>query len=309
VSEHFQDLARSDFSRLRTRETIARILSLLNVQKHEMLSLGDVRSLVRPDAETYRGMQTVPIDKIVGSEGRSRDFNREFLPRHDKLMRRWIRVDMAHYQDITLPPISLFEIGGVYFVRDGNHRVSVARAQGAEFIDAEVVSLSSKIALAPSMGREEMKGAVVDFERCRFFEETRLDVNRPGCAIEFTEVGRYDVVLAHIREHKWYINLKKTGEIPFTKAAVSWYDRVYFPIVQIIREGRLLARFPGATEADLYVFVGKHWGELTKRYGPLFTLEEAAEDLSVARRVRGPLTAVRRFVSSLSRTRRSAPPK
>jgi hypothetical protein len=280
----FQAMARSDFSKLRTRETIARILSLLKVQRDEMLSLGDVRSLLRPDSETYRGMQTVLIEKIVGSEGRYKDFNREFLPRHDKLMRRWMRVDVAHYQNITLPPIKLFEIGGVYFVRDGNHRVSVAKSQGAEFIDAEVISLSSQITLTPGMTREQLKRAVIDFEKCRFYELTHLDASRPDCLIEFTEVGRYDELLDHIREHKWYMNLKKVEEIPFEQAAASWYDTVYFPIVKIIRDARLLARFPQTTEADLYVFVGKHWSELNRRYGPLFTLEEAAEDLTVSSR-------------------------
>jgi hypothetical protein len=282
--DRFQSMARSDFSKLRTRETIARILSLLKVRRDEMLSLGDVRSLLRPDSETYRGMRTVPIEKIVGSEGRYKDFNRKFLPRHDKLMRRWMRVDMAHYQNITLPPISLFEIGGVYFVRDGNHRVSVARSQGAEFIDAEVISLSSEISLSPSMGLEQLKRAVIDFEKRRFYEETGLDHDHPGGTIEFTEVGRYDEILDHIREHKWYMNLKKTEEIPFAQAAVSWFEGVYLPIVTIIRETRLLARFPQTTEADLYVFVGKHWSELNGRYGPLFTLEEAAEDLGTAPR-------------------------
>ena len=103
----FQSMARSDFGRLRTRETFMRILSLLKAQRDEMLSLGDVRSLIRPDSETYKGMQTIPIDLIVGSEGRYKDFNRAFLPRHDKLMRRWISVDLAHYQDVALPPIKV----------------------------------------------------------------------------------------------------------------------------------------------------------------------------------------------------------
>ena len=93
-------------------------------------------------------------------------------------------------------------------------------------------------------------------------------------------MGRYDELLCHIREHKWYINLKKTEEIPFEKAAVSWYDQVYFPIITILREAKLLAACPQATEADLYVFIGKHWSELNRRYGPLFTLEEAAEDFT-----------------------------
>jgi len=131
MSEKAYDyIARQDFGKLRKKEIIARILSLLKAQKDEMLSLGDVRSLLKPESEYYRGMQAVPIERIVGSEGRYNDFNRAFLPRHDKLMMRWTRVDVAHYRNVILPPIKLFEIGGVYFVRDGNHRVSVAKAQG-----------------------------------------------------------------------------------------------------------------------------------------------------------------------------------
>ena len=296
----FQNMARSDFGKLRTRETITRILSILKARQDEMLSLGDVRSLLRPESETYRGMQTIAIKRIVGSEGRYKDFNRAFLPRHDKLMRRWISVDMAHYQDVPLPPIKVFEIGGAYFVRDGNHRVSVAKAQGAEFIDAEVISLSSEIPLSPDMGFAELKRAVIGFEKAHFLETTQLDRRRPGCSIEFTEVGRYDEILGHIREHKWYINLRQAAEIPFEDAAVSWYDTVYFPIIQIARETKLLASCPPCTEADLYVYVGRHWSELGKRYGPLFTLEEAAEDFSIASRKKRIVHGARRWTALLA---------
>ena len=296
----FQTIARSDFGKLRTRETITRILSLLKARQDEMLSLGDVRSLLRPESETYKGMQTVLIERIVGSEGRYKDFNRAFLPKHDKLMRRWMSVDVAHYQDVPLPPIKVFEIGGAYFVRDGNHRVSVAKAKGAEFIDAEVISLSSEIPLTPDMGFEELKRAVINFEKARFLDATQLDRRRPGCSIEFTEVGRYDELLGHIREHKWYINLKQATEIPFEDAAVSWYDSVYFPIIQIVRETKLLASCPPCTEADLYVFVGRHWSELSKRYGPLFTLEEAAEDFSIASRKKRLLHKARHWRAFLA---------
>ena len=282
----FTSMARSDFGRLRTRETITRIVSLLRAQRNEMLSLGDVRSLLRPDSETYRGMQTIALARIVGSEGRYRDFNRAFLPKHDKLMRRWVSVDVAHYKDVQLPPIKVFEIGGSYFVRDGNHRVSVAKAQGAEFIDAEVISLSTEIPVTPGMTLDGLKQAVIAFEKARFLEATGLERLRPDARIDFTEVGRYDELLGHIREHKWYINQRRSTEIPFEEAAASWYDTVYFPIVRIIRDSRLLARFPRSTEADLYVYVGRHWGELGKRYGPLFTLEEAAEDFVLFRRDR-----------------------
>jgi len=296
----YSTMTRHDFSRARMKESLGRILALLKPQKDEMLSLGDIRSLLRPESETYKGMQTVPLDKIVGSEGRYRDFNRAFLPRHDKLMRRWMRVDEAHYRNVILPPIKLFQIGGAYFVRDGNHRVSVAKAQGAEFIDAEVISLSSEIALTPDMTRDEIRRAVIGFERRKFFETTKLDKHRPDCTLEFTEIGRYDEILSHIREHKWYINLDKANEIPFDEAAVSWYDTVYTPIIGIIREAHLISRFPGTTEADLYVFIGKHWGELNARYGPLFTLEEAAEDFSAAGGTSKVLRSARAVLKRLS---------
>jgi hypothetical protein len=272
--------ARSDFGRARQREIMSRILGLLKTQKDEMLSLPDVRRIVRPESETYRGMQTVPIAKIVGSEGRARDFSRAFLPRHDKMMRRWVNVDVAHYQNVILPPIKVFEIGGAYFVRDGNHRVSVARLQGAEFIDAEVTSLASEVSIEAGMNQEDITRAVIAFERRRFLDETGLATARPGADLTFTEIGRYDEVLEHIREHKWYLNLHQRAEIPLADAAASWYDQVYLPIVGIIREERLLARFPKATEADLYVYIGHHWAELGRTYGPIFTLEEAAEDYS-----------------------------
>jgi hypothetical protein len=197
------------------------------------------------------------------------------------MARRWMSIDIAHYRNLDLPPIKLFELGGVYFVRDGNHRVSVAKSRGGEFIDAEVISLSSEIALSPEMTLEDLKRAVIRFEKKRFFDTTRLDVHRPGSALEASEVGRYDELLSHIREHKWYINLKKTEEIAFEKAAVSWYDNVYAPVAAIVRDSNLLARFPQATEADVYVYIGRHWSELLMRYGPLFTMEEAAEDFTV----------------------------
>ncbi len=298
-SNMYSSMTRQDFSRARMKETLGRILALLKPQKDEMLSLGDIRSLLRPESETYKGMQTVPIEKIVGSEGRYRDFNKAFLPRHDKLMRRWMSVDEAHYRNIILPPIKCFEIGGAYFVRDGNHRVSVAKAQGAEFIDAEVTALGSEIPLTPDMTREEIKRAVIEFEKRRFFEITKLDRHRPDCSLEFTEIGRYDEILSHIREHKWYINLDKPEEIPFDEAAVSWYDKVYAPIIAIIRESNLISRFSGTTEADLYVYIGKHWAELNARYGPLFTLEEAAEDLSSASGKSRLITGARSLVERI----------
>jgi hypothetical protein len=272
--------ANADFQKARSRETLHTILNLLNPSQQELLSLREVRETLKPKSESYRGLQVVDIDRIVGSEGRYADFNRNFLPRHEHLRNRWTRVDEAHIQMVNLPPIRLYEIGGVYFVRDGNHRVSVARAQGVKKIDAEVVSLDSEVRLDASLTREKLKQAVVAYEREQFYKQSRFDKIFPDYDLEFTATGRYDEVLQHIYGHKYYVNLNYQEEIPFEAAMRSWYSHVFLPIIHTIREQKILSRFPGRTEADLYVWLVKHWDELKRKYGTDFSLNDAADDLS-----------------------------
>ena len=278
AKSHYQVMADDDFFKARARESISRILNIVNTERDKLLSLAEVRSLLKPTTESYVGLKAVGVSRIVGSEGRYHDFNRRFLPRHKHLRARWTRVDVAHHLDIILPPIKLYEIGGVYFVRDGNHRVSVGRSQGVEFIDAEVISLNTTVELNPDMTRDQLRRAVVQYEKKRFTEATGLSKLRPDSDISFTTTGRYDDLLVHVDCHKYYMNQNQPEEISYTKAMLDWHDRVYLPIVDIIREERLVGAFGGRTEADLYVWVVRHWDELKKRYGDDFPLRTAARD-------------------------------
>lgn len=279
-SGNFGRDANQDFNKARTKVMFAHILSLLKKEKDELLSLKEVKSLVRPESEVYGGMKTVPISMIVGSEGRYRDFNKFFLPRRSHLRGRWVRVDIAHYQQIDLPAVALYEIGGVYFVRDGNHRVSVAKAQGVEFIDAEVITLQSRISLKPGMTKEELKRAVIEIEKKEFLKSTRLNQLRPQACLEFTATGRYDEIIRHINGHKYFMNLSYDDEISFEKGMLSWYDQVFEPIVEIIRSEKILTHFPGRTACDLYAWIVRHWDDLKKKYGESFPLKEAAVDFT-----------------------------
>lgn len=277
--DNYDQRAVDDFNRARNRAVLSRILSMLRNRKDEMLSLAEVKALVKPNTEVYGGMQTVAVDLIVGSEGRYRDFNRFFLPLHRKMQGRWVNVDMAHYQQIILPAVTLYEVGGAYFVRDGNHRVSVARSTGVDFVDAEVTSLKTRIEIKPGMSRQELKRAVIDLEKRRFFQETGLDRLRPGVKMEFSATGRYDEIVRHIDGHKYYLNQSEEEEIPFERALVSWHDQVFDPIVQLIRKERILSHFPGRSASDLYVWIVRHWDDLKKRFGD-FPLEDAAADFT-----------------------------
>ncbi|MDR2803872.1 MAG: transcriptional regulator [Treponema sp.] len=278
VNEIVKVQAMEDFSRARSRAFISRIQNFINVDKDKLLSFNNVKEILKPKTEIYRGMQVVPIKLIVGSEGRYLDFNKFFFPRSSYLRRRWQSVDEARITNITLPPIQLYEIGGVYFVRDGNHRVSVAKAQGIEFIDAEVISLSSEIPIEPSMTQLELREAVIKYEKYQFYENTGFGKLTGDYDLDFSRTGRYDVIYNHIMVHKYYMNQYQSNEIAFKDAAVSWYKNVYCPIIQIIQEENIRSIFPKRTPADMYVWLVKHWDKLKKMYGSDFPLSDAIKD-------------------------------
>jgi len=278
-NQQFKYIAASDFTRARNRAALSQIQHLMDADKNRLLSFHDVKDILKPKNQVYMGNQVVPIKLIVGSEGRYHDFNRYFLPKADHLRNRWMRVDEAHLSDIILPPIQLYEIGGVYFVRDGNHRVSVAKAQNVEFIDAEVISLASEMAIKPGMTTDQLREALVSYEKKVFYDKTDFGKITGDMFLDFSTPGRYDVIYNHILVHKYFLNESKEEEMPFSDALASWYSGVYSPAIAIIRGQWLLVNFPGRTEGDLYVWVVKHWDFLKKKYGG-YSLADAAGDFS-----------------------------
>ncbi|MGC9312143.1 MAG: transcriptional regulator [Sediminispirochaetaceae bacterium] len=277
---YIQNKARDDFNRARSRATISQLLFSLTPERQRLLSLEDVKNLLRPKSESYKGIQVVPIEKVVGSEGRYNDFTKAFLPKRDFIRGRWESIDRAHLSDVTLPAVKLYEIGGVYFVRDGNHRVSVAKMQGVEAVDAEVIELDTEITLKPGMTVSDLKNSVIEYEKKNVFSDTGLDSIIPPEDIVFSEPGRYVEMLRHIQGHKYFLNQKKSGEIPFLEAAASWYNTLYKPIVRIIEQENIMYRFPGRTMSDLYMWIIKHWDGLKRKYGNSFSLQVAARDYS-----------------------------
>ncbi len=273
----YEDIAGQDFSTARQREFVSRIQHFFDPGREELLSLQEVRRIIRPKGETYRGMQAVAVSLIAGSEGRYHDFNKAFLPKHEYLRTRWVSIDKAHYQDVSLPPIRLYEIGGVYFVRDGNHRVSVARMQGVLNIDAEVTSLNSEIKLDPGMTRGELVKAVIAYEKDLFYDETYFGLVTDCYDLNFSMIGQYDIVYNHILVHKYYINQGISQEIPLGRAIKSWYDNLYLPINELIQSERILDRFPGKTNSDLYVWIIRYWDSLKREMGQQVPIEQAVK--------------------------------
>lgn len=271
-----------NFEKAKNRATIQVLLSKLKWENSDLLSLYEVTELIKPKSQSYLGIKSIPIKDIIGSEGRARDFSKAFYPKKELLKERWKSIDKAHLQFVDLPAISVYKLGQWYFVRDGNHRVSVAKSQGAEFIDAEIVELDSQIPLKQGMTMRELRKAVIDYERKQFLEQYDFENLIPIDEIIFSSPGMYPEVLNHINVHKYYMNEKKDKEIPFDKAVKSWYKNVYFPIIKECRKLKLLSSFPGKTEGDLYIWIVRHWDDLKNMSGSQnVSIESAALDYKV----------------------------
>ncbi|MBN1797261.1 MAG: transcriptional regulator [Spirochaetales bacterium] len=276
-----QDMDTDDtFNKARIRALLSKLGSIITKRKDDLIPFSYAYSMLKPSSEAYRGIKHVPLSHIVGSEGRYKDFNRVFLPRGTYLRERWERINKAYKVQIELPPVRLYEIGGVYFVRDGNHRISVALSRGVEFIDAEVTSLETEIKLDKDMSKEDLKHIVIGLEKKKFYKETKLKKLKRNAEIDFTAPGRYDELLDHIQVHKYFINMDKQEEIPYAEAVVSWYDNVYQPIVRIIEEENILSKFPERTSADLYIWMVRYWDGLKRKYGQDYPSEKAVKRYS-----------------------------
>ena len=245
----------ADFARARSRAFFGDILAFLSGRPRRLLSYDQVKEKLRIGGPIYRGIRTVDIARIVGSVNRYADFDRAFLPMHNRIAGRWQHVDRAFYEDVSLPPVVLYQVGEVYFVVDGHHRVSVARQQGQEFIEAEVRECKVKVSVGPDLRPEDLEilGA-----RVEFLERSGLDRVRPGADIAVSVPDGYSRILEHIAVHRYFMGLDEQRDISEDEAVIHWYDTVYLPVVRVIQEQGILKAFPGKTEADLYIWVMDH---------------------------------------------------
>jgi hypothetical protein len=266
------------FSQARRRVFFQRILGFFTgSQPAHLLSFEQVRHKLKILGQHYAGLQDIPIDKIAGSVGRYQEFNRAFLPTQDHIRERWKNIYEVAHGTGGFPPIDVYKIDGVYFVRDGHHRVSVLKELGATSVEATVTELETPISLSPETDELDLDRKE---EYASFLQQTGLDLLRPDQEVEFTLPGQYQKLYEHIAVHRHFLGLQEEREIPYPEAVARWYDEVYGPVVQVIREERVLDGFAQRTEADLYLWIIEHRHYLGERYGQDVPLEQAAAEFS-----------------------------
>ncbi len=274
MTDELHSRVRADFSKARLKSFINQIISAFSGRPTNLLSYDDVKEKLHIGGPIYRGVKTIRVEQIAGSLNRYHEFDRAFLPKEDQLASRWQKVDRAFYQDIHLPPVVLYKVGDVYFVVDGHHRVSVAREQGQEYIEAEVRECATRVNITPNIKTEDLEilGAKV-----HFLERTALDHIRPDANIKTTIPDGFERMLEHIAVHRYFMGLDLKRDISEEEAVAHWYDTVYVPIVAIIRSSKILKDFKDKTEADLYLWTLDHQHYLIQEKGQaLQPPEEAA---------------------------------
>jgi hypothetical protein len=265
-----------EWRQARQSALIQDVLAAFSRRPAALMSFEDVHQKLQLRNLHYLDVQEIPLAQIAGSVGRFTDFTRAFFPRNDHLREQWQRIEELFVRGRDLPPIEVYKVGQVYFVRDGNHRVSVARQYGRSGIKAHVWEYETLIHLEPGSDIDDL---LCNAAHIAFVECTNIDRLCPGAQIRLTQPEGYEDLLREIEASQCIFSQIDRREITGDEAVTLWYEIRYLPIIEIIRQADVLHYFPGRTETDLYLWLCRNLQELEASYGSQILSQEAAHDL------------------------------
>jgi len=272
-----------DFQAARQRAAIQEILARITGKSAQLLSYEEVAEKLKLRARTERGVQHIPVDAIVGSVGRNTEFTRTFLPRRNDDRERWANVKAVFMEGgAGLPPIEVYKVGEVYFVVDGNHRVSIARQEGFTSIEAHVIEFKTEIKLTPDVQPSDL---IIKAEYIDFLDATRIHEMRPNVDLSVTTCCQYEKLLDQIRVYQYILQEEHKQDASLQDSAANWYDTMYIPLAEAIRDRGLLRLFPDHTITDLYLLISENRAAIEKELGWEIQSDIAATDLIVERSV------------------------
>jgi hypothetical protein len=259
-----------------------------------LLPLREVTGRLRVLGQSRVGIRTIPIGAIVGSVDRAVDFDRFFRPRARGDLRHRLKSLREAFADKPMPPITVYEASGVYFVNDGHHRVALARAEGAEFIDAEVTALHLSHELHPGVDLLELVHTELNRQ---FVEQTALSVHHPDAQIEFSRPSGYWELKDLIEARGYEISARRGEFVPMPEASADWYESCWIAAQQAIDATGLRKRYSFKTPGDLYLWVHYKLRELR-------TVDRKADwaDAAAARATERPTRAHRQAARRERRT-------
>jgi len=259
--------AQSDFNRARRRAALAKLSSRLRGQAGDvriLLPFEEVVSALGRTGERRIGLQTIPLQSIVGSVDRADEFDRDFRPRSGRVRARWQRINEAQRRGTGMPPIEVFRVGGLHFVIDGHHRVSVARHLGLEVIEAYVTEVTTRV----SPDRELVLADLPAKSHERLFLE-RVPLSREERKrISFADPSIGYAELAEAVEAWGFRLIQGLGEPRDRReVAEAWFRDEFVPVIESLREADLIgtsteAEAYGRVARDRYMLLRTHdWGD------------------------------------------------
>ena len=267
--------AQHDFTRARRARLLSDVARRLRGEPDDVAMILPFEEVVdalgvvgREDA----GLQVVPLDAIVGTVDRAADFDRGVRPTSPRLRSRWERIAAAQRRGESLPPISLYRVGDLFFVRDGHHRVSVAKSLGREDIDAYVVEIQTRVRL----GRDLRVGDLPLKDHERLFRE-RVPLGRDERArISVSDPWAFGKLAEAVEAWGFRAMQDRGSYMDRREVAHVWFTSEYLPVVEMLSAGGLIER--DETETDAYLRIS------AMRYKALRTHEWSDEVLEELRR-------------------------
>lgn len=243
--------AENDFLRVRRQQVLSRLAGWLRRQPDDvniMLPFEEVVAALGRTGERRLGLQVIPLESIVGSVDRTREFDRRFRPTSGRMRERWQRLALAHRRGESIPPIEVYRVGDLHFVVDGHHRVSVAHALGYKTIDAYVTEVLTRISAKGIQYRGDL--LVKDYRRI-FLDRVPLR-GEARAAITLTDPWDY-AELAECVE-AWGFRLMQDERAFLDRATVAqrWYEEDFVPVVRMLRQAAMIDT---QTEAEAYMWV------------------------------------------------------
>lgn len=237
--------AQNDFQRLRRRQVLSRLAGWLRREPDDVsdvLPFDEVVSALGRTGERDLGLHTIPLDHIVGSVDRGSDFDRWFRPRAAVSRQRWERIDQVLRQGESVPPIDVYKIGDLYFVRDGHHRVSVAHALRLRTIEAHVVEVTTRID-ATGIAR---RGDLISKDLRRDFLD-RVPLQGPAlCTIMVTSPWSYAVLSETVEAWGFRLMQQEGRFLDRPTVARRWYGEEFQPVVRMLGQAGLIGDRPDA---------------------------------------------------------------
>jgi hypothetical protein len=244
--------AQNDFSRARRARLLTDIARWLRREPDDVgliLPFEEVIEALGRTGQHDLGLQVVSVDSIVGTVDRTVDFDRGFRPTSPRLRSRWERIAAAQRRGESMPPVSLYKVGDLYFVRDGHHRVSVAKSLGRKDIDAYVTEVETRVRLGSETRVSDLP--LKDHERL-FRERAPLPADARR-RISVSDPWDYGTMAEAVEAWGFRAMQERGTFMDRAEVARRWFADEYEPVTAMLRDGELIAA--DETETDAYLRV------------------------------------------------------